>query len=346
MLQSAEPLTTKWEASIEAQGGSMADINVEEDLRGLSADVISRACFGSSFFKGQKIFSKLRTLQKIIANQSVLFGIPSLGFLPSKQQKEIQGLETEIESLIWETIRQRKEECLESPSSEKDLLQLILGGVVNDVGKESSKKFIVDNCKNIYFAGHESTAVAASWCLMLLALHPEWQDRIREEIAQVCPSGVPDADSLPKMKMVTMVIHEVLRLYPPAAFVSREALENTRIGHITVPKGVCIWTLIPTLHRDADIWGADANEFKPDRFSNGISGACKVPQVYIPFGLGPRLCLGRNFALVQLKVVISLVVSKFSFTLSPKYRHSPAYRMIVEPGQGVQILIQRCNKQA
>lgn len=144
-----------------------------------------------------------------------------------------------------------------------------------------------------------------------------------------------------------MVIHEVMRLYPPAAFVSREALETTRIGEITVPKGVCIWTLIPTLHRDGDIWGADANEFKPERFLNGISGACKVPQVYIPFGLGPRLCLGRNFALVQLKVIISLVVSKFSFTLSPKYRHSPTYRMIVEPGHGVQILIQRCNnKQA
>lgn len=79
MLQSAEPLTTKWEASIEAQGGSMAEINVEEDLRGLSADVISRACFGSSFFKGKKIFSKLRTLQKIISHQSVLFGIPTIG---------------------------------------------------------------------------------------------------------------------------------------------------------------------------------------------------------------------------------------------------------------------------
>lgn len=141
-----------------------------------------------------------------------------------------------------------------------------------------------------------------------------------------------------------MVIHEVLRLYPPAAFVSREALEDTKIAHIFVPKGVCIWTLIPTLHRDTEIWGVDANEFKPERFSNGILGACKVPQVYIPFGLGPRLCLGRNFALVQLKVLISIIVSKFSFSLSPNYRHSPAYRMIVEPGHGVQILLQKYKR--
>ena len=141
-----------------------------------------------------------------------------------------------------------------------------------------------------------------------------------------------------------MVIHEVMRLYPPAAFVSREALEDAQIGHLLVPKGVCIWTLIPTLHRDPEIWGSDANEFKPERFANGISGACKLPQVYVPFCVGPRLCLGRNFALVQMKVVISLIISKFTFSLSPKYRHSPAYRMIVEPGQGVQILIQRYER--
>lgn len=138
-----------------------------------------------------------------------------------------------------------------------------------------------------------------------------------------------------------MVIQEALRLYPPAAFVSREAYEETQIGHITIPKGICIWTLIPTLHRDPDNWGPDANEFRPERFANGVSNACKVPQAYVPFGLGPRLCLGRNFAMAQLKVVLSLIISKFTFSLSPNYKHSPAYRMIVEPGHGVNIIIQR-----
>ncbi|XP_060181582.1 cytochrome P450 714A1-like isoform X1 [Lycium barbarum] len=346
MLQSAELLTRKWDERIEAEGGKMAEISVGEDLRSLSADVISRACFGSSYFKGKKIFSKLRTLQKVISNQSILFGSPALGFLPSRQQREIENLEKEIESLIWEAVKERERECLETPSNEKDLLHSILEGAINDdnVGEHSSRKFIVDNCKNIYFAGHESTAVAASWCLMLLALHPEWQSLISQEMIQICPDGVLDSESVSKMKMVTMVIQEAMRLYPPAAFVSREALEDTQIGHIVVPKGVCLWTLIPTLHRDPEIWGRDANEFKPERFENGVSGACKLPQVYIPFGLGPRLCLGRNFAMVQLKVVISLIISKFRFSLSPKYRHSPAYRMIVEPGQGVHILVERLKQ--
>lgn len=143
------------------------------------------------------------------------------------------------------------------------------------------------------------------------------------------------------MVQMTTVIQETLRLYPPAAFVSREALEEIQVGNVVVPKGVCLWTLIPTLHRDTDIWGPDANQFKPERFENGVFKACKFPQAYIPFGLGPRQCLGRNFALVQLKIVLSLIISKFSFTLSPEYRHRPVYRMIVEPGDGVHIRIQK-----
>lgn len=138
-----------------------------------------------------------------------------------------------------------------------------------------------------------------------------------------------------------MVVQETLRLYPPAAFVAREAFVDTRLGDVVVPKGVCIWTLIPMLHRDAEIWGGDANEFKPERFVNGIAKACKYPQAYLPFGAGPRLCLGKNFALVQLKIIVSMVVSKFRFSLSPDYRHCPSYRMIVEPADGVKIVFQR-----
>lgn len=348
MMEAAQPLLAKWEASIEAQGGSIADVRVDEDLRAASGDMISRACFGSSYCKGKEIFLKLRTLQKVISNQNFLFRVPTIRFLSNKVQREVKSLEKEIETLIWEAVQEREQECSKRCSSEKDLMQWILDGAINDqdLSKESSKQLIVDNCKNIYFAGHESTAVAASWCLMLLALHPEWQHHIRAEVDELCKRNgdtdfVLDADSLLKMKSVTMVIQEALRLYPPAAFISREALEEFQMGSIVVPKGVCIWTLIPTLHRDPEIWGVDANEFKPERFANGVSNATKVPQAYVPFGLGARLCLGKNFAMVQLKLLLCLIVSKFSFSLSPSYRHSPAYRMIVEPGHGVHILIKR-----
>ncbi|RVW81360.1 Cytochrome P450 714A1 [Vitis vinifera] len=355
MLESAQPLLTKWEDCIQAHGGVSADVMVNEDLRSASADVISRVCFGSSYGKGKQIFSKLRSLQQLITNRAFLFGVPSFRFLWANKQKELKNLEREVESLIWKAVKEREQECLETStlSSDKDLMQLLLESAINDpnLGQASSKRFIVDNCKSIYFAGHESTAVAASWCLMLLALHPDWQARIRAEIAEVCGDNMPDADSITKMKWVVFCcLHFNINDYGdsrnPAAVSTgsirvKGSAGGIQVGNFIVPKGVCIWTLIPTLHRDTDIWGPDANQFKPERFENGVSKACKFPQAYIPFGLGPRLCLGRNFAMVQLKIILSLIISKFTFTLSPTYRHFPVYRMIVEPGDGVHIRIRK-----
>lgn len=133
-------------------------------------------------------------------------------FLNTKVHKEVKSLEKEIESLIWEAVQERVEECSKGYSSEKDLMQWILEGATNDqeLDEVSSKQLIVDNCKNMYFAGHESTAVAASWCLMLLALHPEWQHNIREEVNQLCGNNedhlhVLDVETLLKIKSVFLL---------------------------------------------------------------------------------------------------------------------------------------------
>ncbi|EEF45826.1 cytochrome P450, putative [Ricinus communis] len=335
MVESTKPLIREWEQRIETQGGAQAEITVDDDLKGLSANVIARACFGSSYFKGNEIFSKLRTLHKALTKHATLFGFS--GF--RKNYREIRSLEREIESLIWDTVQERQRQGL----TERDLMQLILEEAVNntDAGKLSPKQFIVDNCKSLYFAGHDTTAISASWCLMLLALHPDWQSQIRAEVAEFCNDELLDANSLSNLKTVTMVIQEALRLFPPAGFVVREAFEEVKIRNIIIPKGVCTWTLISTLHRDPSIWGPDADKFNPGRFADGISKACKFPQAYIPFGLGTRLCVGRNFAIVELKIVISLIVSKFRISLSPNYVHSPVLRMLVEPEHGLQLLIQK-----
>ncbi|WCJ29553.1 Cytochrome P450 714A1 [Euphorbia peplus] len=339
MVEASELLVREWMERIEKEGGLEAEIRVDNDLKGLSANVIARACFGSSFFKGNLIFSKLRTLHQLLTHQPTPFAFSFF----RKNYKEIWKLEREVDSLIWETVEERQRQS--TVEKEKDLMQLILEEAVNNrnAGKlsVSPKQFIVDNCKSLYFAGHDTTAISASWCLMLLALHPEWQSRIRHELSLFSEHGFLHPDSLSNFNTVNMVIQEALRLFPPAGFVVREALEQVQIGNIKIPKGVCTWTLISTLHRDPTIWGADANEFKPQRFEQGLSKACKYPQAYIPFGLGTRLCVGRNFAMVELKIVISLIVSNFHLSLSPHYIHSPVFKMLVEPEFGLQLLIRK-----
>lgn len=119
--------------------------------------------------------------------------------LPTKNNREAWALEKELRNLILEVARQRKELA----SHERDLLQMVLEGAKNsDLSHEATDRFIVDNCKNIYLAGYETTAVSAIWCLMLLAMNPDWQERVRKEAVEICGGQNPDYDMLRKMKQV------------------------------------------------------------------------------------------------------------------------------------------------
>ena len=140
---------------------------------------------------------------------------------------------------------------------------------------------------------------------------------------------------------LTMVVQETLRLYPPASFITREALNDINLGSIDIPKGTNIRVPIALAHRDPSAWGADSDRFDPGRFASGIARACKPHHMYMPFGVGPRTCAGQNLAMVELKVVLSLLLSRFEFELSPNYVHRPAFRLTVEPGDGVPLIFRK-----
>ncbi|KAM1226449.1 hypothetical protein ACFX13_005910 [Malus domestica] len=341
IAESTVTLINSWNSRIEAEGG-ISDIKIDSYMGSFSGDAISRACFGSNYSKGEEIFQKLKKLQEAMGRKAFLAGIPGMRHLPTKSNTEVWTLEKEASSLIQQVVKERQ-----AAEYEKDILQIILEGAKNsNLSQEATDRFIVDNCKNIYLAGYETTAVAATWCLMLLASNQEWQERVRAEAHQICQGRIPDAEMVRNMKKLTMVIHESLRLYPPVSVVSREALKDMKFGDIHVPKGVNVWTMVVTLHTDPEVWGPDSYAFKPDRFANGITGACKLPHLYMPFGVGPRICLGQYFAMVELKVLIALIVSNFSFSLSPKYRHAPTLRLVVEPEHGVDLLVKKLRQEA
>ncbi|XP_074566270.1 cytochrome P450 714B3-like [Curcuma longa] len=350
MVDSATPLLTSWRETVELSGGT-AEIKIDEHLRRYSADVISRTCFGSNYAKGKEIFEKLRALQNAVARPNLFAEITGLRCIPTKRAREVQRLNREVNALILTAVKEEEKE--EEGGGEerrrptqRNLLQAILGSASGSLD-QCSDRFVVDNCKNIYFAGHETTAVAASWCLMLLALHPEWQARARAEAVEVCGGGrSPDANALQKMKILTMVIQETLRLYPPGAFVAREALRDVDLTGLRVPAGVNIYVPVTVLHHDSSIWGPDPHRFDPDRFARSSSSSttaagCRPPHTYLPFGAGPRTCLGQNFAMAELKVVLSLLLLRFDFDLSPAYCHSPCMRLIVEPEHGVKLLVKQ-----
>ncbi|XP_047951317.1 cytochrome P450 714C2-like [Salvia hispanica] len=337
ITESADTVVNTWKQEIEANNSGVRDIVVDSYMKRFSGDIISRACFGSNYTKGRDIFLKLDTLQKLVSKKFTAVGLPGLRHLPTKSNRKIWALEKEIGTSILKLVKEREE-----AGYEKDLLQTLIEGAKGTYSTSSAMdQFVVDNCRIIYLAGFETSAISASWCLMLLASNPEWQTRIREEVEQVCRGRVPDVDMLREMNQLHMVIQETMRLYPPTPSLSREVAKDTKIGNVHVPKGVILWIMVATLHTDPDIWGPDALQFKPERFQNGISGACKSLNCYMPFGFGPRVCVGQHLAMVELKYFMALIISNFSFTLSPKYVHKPEFTTMIEPKHGVNILISK-----
>ncbi|XP_061375493.1 cytochrome P450 714A1-like, partial [Gastrolobium bilobum] len=355
MEESAMEIIRTWESRITESAGGIAELVIDAELKVLTADIISKACFGSSYAQGNQIFAKLAAMQAALSKPSILFGFLNQRFLPTKENKELRKLEKEVDTLILKIINDRQVQNQNSSinGNQKDLLQTIVEGAAsattsNSSGKGNMNRLIIDMCKNIYFAGSESSALAVTWTLLLLSLHPEWQQRVRSEIVETYDNMLPhsfhDMDKLRKLKTLTMVIQESLRLYGPAVIASREALAEMKVGELVLPKGINMWFLIPALHRDPDNWGPDANEFKPERFEGGVSAACKYPQAYIPFGFGSRICLGQNFAMMEIKVVLCLLLSNFSFSLSPNYNHCPVYKMLLMPKYGVRLLVSKLRR--
>ncbi|KAI3731698.1 hypothetical protein L1987_62887 [Smallanthus sonchifolius] len=314
------------------------EIEVFEEFKHLTSDIISRTAFGSSYVEGKDIFQMLWKLTSIIARNAHKIQLP---IFQTRDNVESEMIDRFIRKSFIDIVEKREKDSGEVDCFGDDFLGSLMKAHYSvDECYKVTMDDMIDEFKTFYIAGHETTTGLLSWSMFLLAIHTVWQEKAREESFNLFKGKNPNSHDLSKMKTIIMLIRETLRLYPPTLSLIRRSKHEVNLGKVKVPGNTRQHFPVLFVHHDTEIWGEDAHLFKPERFSQGVAKATNNnPEMFIPFGSGPRSCPGSNFATNEAKIALSMILQRYSFTLSPAYVHSPCEVLTLWPKFGIPIFL-------
>jgi cytochrome P450 len=223
-------------------------------------------------------------------------------------------------------------------AARRDLLDLLLAVSDTETGRRMSDSDLVNNLLTFIAAGHETTAVALTWTLWLLAKDEAVQQRLVEEVSAVMGSGAIEAAHIEELAFHRQVIEEAMRLYPPVPALARQAKAETTLGEHHVKSSTQIAIPIFALHRHVRLW-ENPNAFDPDRFAPDQVKA-RPRYAHLPFGAGPRVCIGASFAMIEAVTILAALVRAFRFQRVPGHKPKPIARVSLRPQGGMPLLIE------
>jgi len=218
-----------------------------------------------------------------------------------------------------------------------DLLHRLMQARDPETGQSMNDDQLVDNLLTFYLAGHETTAKALTWTLYLLARSPEWTRALEEEIARVTGGAQVQAEHIEKLALTQQVLKESMRLYPPVPLMTRQAVADTQFGAHPIRAGTSVVMPIYAIHRHAKRW-EDADAFDPARFAPEREAAIPRYQ-YMPFGAGPRICIGMGFAMMEATAMLATLLRHARFAPVAGHEPAPVARVTLIPGGGMPLQV-------
>jgi cytochrome P450 len=242
-----------------------------------------------------------------------------------------------MRSSVTAMLAERRAIEAKSGSSPDDLLHRLMRARDPESGRTMNDEQLVDNLLTFYLAGHETTARALAWTLYLLAHAPDWAAKLEEEIARVTGGAPVENAHVEKLVLVQQVLKESMRLYPPVPMLSRQCVEQARLGEVDVMPGSTVAMPIYAMHRHAGRW-EDPDAFNPERFAP--EREAQIPRYqYLPFGAGPRICIGMAFAMLEATVMLATMLQKARFAPVPGRVPRPIARVTLLPGGGLPLRV-------
>lgn len=289
--------------AIASQWLSKGHVDASNDLARLTLGVVTEALFGAEVeHRMDEFIAQVAALnEEGIRELSSPFVLPM--WAPTPGKRKIRAATGFLRGTVDDIIAQRRR----SGVDRGDLLStLLLAKDEEGDGGQMSDQQARDEAVNLLLGGNETTATALTWAIHLLARDPEVQEEARREVLEAAAGGELSAESLPKLKLTEMTLKEAMRLYPPAYVIPREAVEDVVIGGHTIKKGVTVQIAVYVIQRDAR-WFEEPLKFRPARFAAEESmrrGA------YLPFGAGPRACVGRGFAMMEGTLALASILRR------------------------------------
>jgi cytochrome P450 len=305
-------------------------IDICPQLMKITFGMVGRSLFGARVKDDDigLISRTISTIQEFMVRQTIQ---PYLNpwFAVSGELRRHDEMRARADGILLNYIRRRRQEA---PGH--DLLQILMDARYSD-GEGMSDELVLSESMQLLVAGHETSSNALSWLFYLLSSRPDCLERLRQEFDSVLDGAPLSYSDVPKFEFATQVIQEALRLYPPFWMVDRMALADDRAGDLDIPRGSTVIVFIYGAHHSPRYW-KNPESFEPERF-NKENAKLHKPFTYLPFGAGPRGCIGGNYAMLQILMILSVLLRKYDLQLAPGQTIEARPMVILRPKHGIRM---------
>ena len=337
MVAEAEALAEQWTAA--AADGNPLDIHAE--MMGLTLRIIVRTMFGGDIADQTDTVRRcLATIQEKGGKPRLtdLLGLPK--WVPRRIPAAAETAHRTIDGIIDGIIdarRRRTDEDQRRGRTDGDLLDVLLAARDPETGEAMDDTQLRDEVRTIFSAGHDTTANALTWTWHLIGHHADVEARLHDELDTVLGGRPPNHGDLPALDYGRQVVEEAMRLYPPVHTIARKAVADDRVGPHAIAAGTTVLVVPWVLHRHRHLWD-DPETFDPQRFAaDRVKDRSRF--AYMPFGGGPRICIGAGFALVEARLVLAVLARRFRLRPVPGHVVEPYGLVTLSPRYGLPMTI-------
>lgn len=308
-------------------------MDVAQEMMHLTLQIVAEALFSTDISASVgDVEQVLPTLLEYVTYRSLHpLALPER--YPTPRNRRFLRARNKLDRLVYRLIEERRT----SDDHPSDLLSMLLDAQDEETGERMTDEQLRDEVMTILLAGHETTAVALAWTWYLLAQHPQVEQKLHAELDAVLAGRTPTLEDLPRLSYTRMVIEEVMRLYPPAWAIVRQAAVDDDLHGFRIPAKSPVIVMPYVTHRHPDFWERP-NAFEPERFAPGRDVE-HHKFAYFPFGGGPRQCIGNNFALMEAQLILATLAQHYTLDLVPDHPVEPEPTVTLRPRYGIRTIV-------